>query len=586
MIPAVPASSPTVIRGGLVYDGSTAPPRQADVLIDGGVIKEIPVSAPPIPGARTVDASGRWVTPGFLDTHTHYDAEVILAPGLTESVRHGVTTVLLGSCSVTFVAAEPEDCADMFTRVESVPRDHVLPLLRSVKTWSTPGEWRRAIDAHPLGPNIASLLGHSDIRARAMGLSRSVRVGERPTADEQQRMESLLSEALDCGFVGLSTMGNPWDKLDGDREWSKPLPSTFASGEERSRLLSILRRRGRVHQAAPNLVSRFNAITLMLASAGLLRRSLKTTLITLVDLKADWWVLPAAKLLARMGNTLLRADFRWQTPPCPFDLYFDGMDSVVFEEFPAGEKIRDLAKDLQKRNLLMASDEFRRKFRRQMVRKDVPKVWHRDFGDARILGCPDASLVGKTFADVAAERNQDPVETFLDLMIQYDTRIRWHTRIANHRPGQLRRLFRNRDTLMSFADSGAHLRNMAFYNFPIRMLKTVHEAAKAGDPIMPIEAAVHRLTGELADWFGLETGYLRPGRRADVVVLNPDRLTADVEQPIEAPFEEFGGLPRLVNRGSAVEAVFIGGEPVFRDGAFAPDYGKRRTGQFLECRLR
>jgi N-acyl-D-aspartate/D-glutamate deacylase len=557
----------------------------ADVLLEHGVVRQIGPPGHPVADAEVIDVSGRWVTPGFIDTHTHYDAEVILSPGLKESVRHGVTTVMLGSCSVSFVAAGPEDASDLFTRVEGVPRDFVLPLLRSVKSWDSPASWRRYIDGHPLGPNVASLLGHSDIRARFMGLSRSVRAGESPTVDELKAMERCLDEALDCGFVGLSTMTNPWDKLDGDREWSKPLPSTFARWAEYRRFFRTLRRRGRIHQTAPNLVTRYNAVLMLLESTGLFRRSLKTTLITLIDIKADPWIQPLAAVLARLGNLFLRADFRWQTPPCPFDLFYDGMDSVLFEEFPAGEAVRDLARDRAKRDALITSEAYRARFRRQMHKKLAPKVWHRDFGDARILECPDASVVGKTFLQVANERHQDPVATFLDLIVQHDRNIRWHTCIGNHRPERLQRLVQNRDTFISFADSGAHLRNMAFYNFPLRLLKLVWDAEKAGKPFMSIERAIHRVTGELGDWFGLRAGYLREGARADVVVLNPDQLGPEVDEITEAPFEEVGGLVRKVNRGRAVEQVFLSGERVFQDGSYVPGYGTQRYGSFLECGL-
>lgn len=575
----------TLLQNGRVFDGSTGPSRIADVLIEDGVIRGIGPVGAPVADAETVDVAGRWVMPGFLDTHTHYDAEVILSPGLKESVRHGVTTVVLGSCSVTFVAAAPEDCSDLFTRVEGVPRDFVLPLLRSAKTWDSPATWRRYIDNHPLGANVASLLGHSDIRARFMGLSRSVKAGEVPTADEQKAMERCLDEALDCGFVGLSTMTNPWDKLDGDREWSKPLPSTFAHWSEYRRFFKTLRRRGRIHQSAPNLVTRYNALLMLLESTGLFRRSLKTTLITLIDIKADPWIQPLAALLSRLGNLFLRADFRWQTPPCPFDLFFDGMDSVIFEEFPAGEAVRDLARDRKRRDELISSTQYRDRFRRQMHKRLAPKVWHRDFGDARILDCPDRALVGKTFLEIARERQQDPVETFLDLIVQYDRGIRWHTCIGNHRPERLKQLVQNPDSLISFADSGAHLRNMAFYNFPLRLLKLVWDAERAGQPFMPVEKAVHRLTGELGDWFGLQAGYLREGRRADVVVLNPEQLGPEVDEITEAPFEEVGGLVRKVNRSRAVEQVYLGGERVFRDGTYIPEYGTKRYGTFLECGL-
>src|SRR5690606_23069091 len=105
---------------------------------------------------KVIAATGRWITPGFIDMHTHYDAEILAAPGLSESVRHGVTTVMVGSCSLSMVCSDAEDASDIFTRVETVPREKVLPLLHEKKTWSTPAEWVRFVRQQPLGPNVMS----------------------------------------------------------------------------------------------------------------------------------------------------------------------------------------------------------------------------------------------------------------------------------------------------------------------------------------------------------------------------------------------------------------------------------------------
>lgn len=575
-----------VVRGGRVFDGKGAPPREADVLVEQGrVVRIAPHGAfDAIEDAHRIEAGGHWVMPGFLDTHTHYDAEIAIAPALTESVRHGVTSVVIGSCSVSFVASSAEDCSDMFTRVEAVPREIVLPMLKRLKTWDDPAGWRAWIDAHPLGPNVATFMGHSDLRVRAMGLSRAVDAKLRPNAQEQRQMEAQLERALDAGFLGMSGMTNPWDRLDGDREWSKSLPSYYARGRERRGLEAVLRRRGAIHQTAPNLVTRLNVLAIALASAGWFRKPLRTTTITMMDLKADRYVFALTSALAWVTNHLLRGDFRWQSPPVPFDVYYDGMESVLFEEFPAGQIVRDLARDRGKRDEVMASEGYRAAFRKELKKRLAPKVWHRDLGDAEILDAPDPSLIGRSFVDVARERGKDPIDTFLDLMIEHDSALRWHTRLANDRPEKLAVLMRHPGTLMSFADSGAHLRNMAFYNFPVRMLKRVHDAERAGAPIMPIERAVHRLTGELADWFGLDAGVLAEGRRADLLVLDPSKLDDTVEQVKLAPFPTMPSFERLVNGGEAVRHVLIAGHHVVADAQPSAELGQRRTGTFLEGR--
>jgi len=572
-----------VLKGGLYFDGTGAPSVLRHIGVRDGrvaVVSEAPLDEA---GSEVVDARGKWIVPGFVDCHTHYDAELLAAPALTESVRHGVTTVTVGSCSISTILSEPEDCSDLFTRVESVPREQVLPLLRATKTWTTPTEYAAFLRAHPLGANVTTFLGHSDLRVRVMGLARAVDGRARPSEAELREMERWLEEALDAGMLGLSTMTNPWDKLDGDRFRSAQLPSTYATWGEYRRLNRVLRRRGKILQSAPSLETKVNALLFMLVSAGFhVRKSLKTTLITMADAKASPGVHRVIGRVTNFVNRVLAGDMRWQTLPVPFEVYADGIDLVVFEEFGAGRAALHLANEAS-RNVLMKDEAYRRSFRRDYEKKWTPRVWHRDLFDAHIVACPDATAVGKSFGEVAKERGIHPVDAFLDLVVEHGKKVRWHTLIANHRPREVERMMKEPAALIGFADSGAHIRNMAFYSFPLRMLKVVRDAARAGRPVMPLETAVWRLTGEIADWLDIDAGHLRVGDRADLVVIDPEGLDARLDAYHEAPMDGLDGLVRMVNRSDGtVDAVLINGRIAFRDGCFDGALGKERGfGQFL-----
>ena len=573
-----------LLEGGRYFDGTGAPSSIQNVAVKAGRIAR--VTDQPIPHDEAdlvIDARGKWVTPGFLDTHTHYDAELLVSPSLSESVRHGVTTVLVGSCSLSMVCSEAEDASDIFTRVETVPRDRVLPILREKKSWRSPREWVDHLATLPLGPNVISLLGHSDLRASVMGLSRATDPGVRPTEAELQAMETQLAEALECGFLGLSTMCLKWDKVDGEREWSKSLPSTYAHWREVSRLNRLVRRYNRVHQGAPDAARPLQITQYMRECIGWLRRPLKTTLISQMDLKGSAYLNLLTRLTSRVTNAL-RGNFRWQVLPTPFTVYADGIDVVFFEEFGAGEMALDL-KDAVERNRLLQDEQYRREFRRFYGEKLSPRVWQRDFGDAQIIGCPDEELVGRNFAEVAAERGIHVVDLFLDLVVEYGTRLRWYTTVANHRKPVLRKMVRDGHALITFSDAGAHIRNMAFYNLPLRLLKLVQESVDEGRPIMSIEQAVWRLTGDQADWFGIDAGKIREGDRADLVVLDPKGLEQDLEQVHWAEMENFG-LQRLVNRNPGiVQHVLINGRLAVRDEALQPELGREAGfGGFLPAR--
>ncbi len=577
-----------LIKNGLFFSGN--PDEKAniqDILIDDqGLIQEISssITLSVEDELEIIDAEGKWIVPGFVDSHTHYDAEILASPGLKESARHGVTTIILGSCSVSAVFNSPEDTADSFTRVEAIPRDIMLPLLEKEKSWNTPKEWKEYINKLPLGINIASFIGHSDIRMKAMGIKRSLTDGVSATKQEKDVMFNMLNDALDEGFIGLSTMDNPWDKMDGDRYWSHKTPSFYSSWKERKSLIELLRKRDAVLQGAPNLVTRVNAFNYMFSSIGVFRKPLKTTMIAMMDLIGDRYIYPLIKFASTIINVLGNANFRMQSPPCPFTVYYDGVDSVMFEEFPSGEALRHLAKELDQRNQLIKDQKFRDNFKKEIKKKFAPKVWHKDLSKAVIIDCPDTSLIGKNFYEIAEETKRHPVDVFLDTIIQYDKKIRWTTTIANDRKEKYKDLYNFNYNLISFSDAGAHLNNMAFYNFPLKMIKTVQESIDKGTPIMMMEKCIWRLTKEQGDWFGLDRGYLAKGNIADLVIIDPKSFNNITENVEIDTIVEFGDYERLVNRNEGVVSmVMIGGKTIFQNENFVEHYGKSmKYGRFLK----
>ncbi|NKZ10229.1 amidohydrolase family protein [Mycolicibacterium septicum DSM 44393] len=574
----------TIIRNGRWFDGTGAPSAVRTIGIrDGHVVAISPEPLDETDCPQVIDATGKWVLPGMLDIHTHYDVEVLNGPSLSESLRHGVTTAMLGSCSLSTVHVGGVDAGDLFGRVEAIPRDQVIAAVDDNKTWTDCDGYVAALESLPLGPNLAAFIGHSDMRTAVMGLDRATRKDERPTAAEQARMEQMLKEALDAGFVGMSSQQLLFDKIDGDTCRSRTLPSTYAKPRELRRLKSMLRRAGRVLQSGPDIQNPLNLASQVAQSLGLLRNPLKTSLLSAADIKANPYAIWMMGPLARLANAL-GGNFRWQHLPVPFEVYADGIDLVVFEEFGSGAAALHLRDEVE-RNELLRDEEYRRTFRKDYDSKFGVRVWHRDFFDAEIVACPDESVVGKSFGQVGQERGElHPVDTFLDLVLEHGTALRWRTTISNHRPEVLKKLARDPGIQLGFSDAGAHLRNMAFYNMGLRLLRHVRDAERAGTPFMSIEQAVHRLTGELADWYRIDAGHLRIGDRADVVVIDPERLDDSLDAYAEETVDHYGGLSRMVNRNDdTVTAVLVGGRTVFADGALTDLVGRRRTGQFLRA---
>jgi N-acyl-D-aspartate/D-glutamate deacylase len=584
-----------IIKRGRLFDGSGGPSAVRTLGIRDGrlaVVTQDDLDETGCP--RVVDATGQWVLPGMLDIHTHYDLEVLAEPALSESLRHGVTTVLTGSCSLSTLHVDPTTAGDLFGRVEAIPRRHVIEHLERSPRWAGAEDYVAHLESLPLGPNVAAFIGHSDIRSAVMGLDRATRADVLPTRAEVARMEELLIDALDAGFVGMSAQQLLFDKLDGETCRSRTLPSTYARTQERRRLNAHLRERGRVLQGGPDITSvrSIAAMTLSTLPAGphgrsLRRPPLKTTLLSAADIKANPFLVHIMGPIARTLNAL-GGDFRWQHLPTPFEVYADGIDLVIFEELGSGASALHLA-DQVERNALLQDEDYRRRFRKDYDERFGMRVWHRDFFDAEIVECPGdseiGSLVGKTFGQVGVERGGlHPVDAFLDLVVEHGTKLRWRTTISNHRPRYAEKLASSPGVQIGFSDAGAHLRNMAFYDFGLKLLRRVHRAHLDGRSFMTLERAVHRLTGELADWYGLDAGHLRPGDRADLVVVDPAGLDDSLDDYHEAPVAVYDDLPRMVNRSDrAVHAVVVGGEHVFGRGQADDALASRRTGRFLRA---
>lgn len=579
--PKTPPPMPNyLLQNGTVFNGSGADGILANVLILNGKIAQISANAIPVSAdVQTIDATGYWVMPGFIDIHTHYDGEIEIDSALTESVRHGVTTVFLGSCGISMVLGNPEHLSDMFTRVEGIPSTYIKPLLQSKKDWNSPQSYLQHLTALKPGPNVACFLGHSTIRAAVMGLERSLSNGITPTAAELQNMNSILHDALQAGYMGLSVNLLEFDKMDGTQFRSRPTPSVYAGWKEYRYLFTTLRQQNRILQTIPNTANPLTFFSFILESAAIGKQPLKTSMLAMIDGKTVRGIHRIFGNAARFANRFLGAKVKFQGLPEEFDVWTDGLEAPFFEEFEAGTSYLHLLKT-DERSQLLQDPVFRKRFKKQWNQRLAPRVFHRNLKDTHIVDCPDKTLVGKSFAQIARQRNQDQTEVFLNLLALYGKQLRWYSVVGNDRPKELNWIIQHPDVQIGFSDAGAHLRNMAHYNFGLRLLKLVQDNQRAGIKTLTIGQAVKRLTAELADWFMLDAGHLMPGKRADITVVNPAHLTDELTNIHEAPMPGLPNFKRLVRRNDlAVPYVFINGALAWN--ANAPHTTTANAGQVL-----
>jgi N-acyl-D-aspartate/D-glutamate deacylase len=572
------AANPTcdvVIRGGTVFDGAGTPGVAADLAIHEGKVQAVGPRLPQA-GRREVNAAGCWVMPGMLDIHTHYDAEIEAMPGLEESVRHGVTTVVMGNCSLSAALGKKKDILDLFCRVESLPREVLSKWLGDDITWRGVREYYDHLDHLPLGPNVASLIGHSNVRAEVMGMERSLSVSK-AEPDEVKKMQRIVDDALAEGYLGLSIDMLPWHRLDGEPFRGISVPSQHAHPSEYRSLADVLRRRDRILQATPNALTKSTVAILGMLSTGIGRKPLRTTIVAAMDVKTDRKVYRIATLGGTILNKLFRANIRWQTLAEPFLNYCDGVCTPMFEEFATG--VEAISATPEERRRMFCDPKFRSAFRADWESKRG-RLFHRNLADMWVVSSPVPGQEGKSFDELARPAGAEPIEYFMDLLAEHDTAIRWKTVVTNDRAAQRQYLFAHDTALPGFNDSGAHVRNMAFQDGGLQMLQQV----QANPHLMPIEKAIHKLTGQSASWLGIDAGYLRPKSRADVVVVDPRTLPTGLSAPIEHYDDRLHGAMRMVKRSdSVVRQVLVGGRIAFEAGAFMPEYGRQRYGTLLRA---
>lgn len=561
-----------IIKNGLVFDGLGAPPARRDIGIKDGTIATI---APrlALPAAETRDASGLWVTPGFIDIHTHYDLELEIAPGLSESARHGVTSVVIGNCSLSLAVGEPQTLADIFQRVETLPPALIRKWLNSSVSWRSPGEYLDHLRQLRLGPNVAALLGHSALRAHVMGLERSLK--ERATDDELDRMRRIAQEALDAGFIGASIDMVHWHIMSGEMR-GRSIPSHHADLREYRMLADVCRERDAVFQIMPNPQRMLCFVDILRMSHGFGRRPLRATVLAAMDSVSDRGLWRVFSPLLFALNRVMGCNIRFQTLTEPFTMYADGPVSPLFEEFPAGVKLNDCY-SREERRKLWQDGAFRERFRREWTMSGR-KAFHRRLELMRIVRCPDPELEGKTFAEAAARAGKEPVGFFIDALEKHDADLRWVATGANDRLEQRLALMSGEFILPGFTDAGAHVQSLGYYDGAISLLK---QAVATG--FMPVERAVSRVTGEPAKWFRLNAGALKEGAKADLLLINPEHLRAPISEQVEIKDQALDGSIRMVKRGSEriIEGVYINGVLAVRNGEPTESLGEERLGDAL-----
>jgi len=549
-----------IIRNGTVVDGSGVPARRADVAISGDritAVVDLDDGGIDGTGRLEIDAEGRIVTPGFVDIHTHLDAQLAWDPIGTPSCWHGVTSVVMGNCGVTFAPCRPDDratLAEMMESVEDVPRDAILDGLSW--DWESYGEYYDAIDRLPKGLNAGGLVGHCALRTYAMG---ERGLDEAPAnGDDIEAMVALLDEAMTAGALGVSTSRTFLHRVPDGR----PVPGTYAAADELLAFAEVLGRHGAgVFEGAMRLGERDNEqfdnsrgeVALM---GEISRRSGRPMSFGLTQSDRRPGLAEAVIEFAKNENTD-GANVRPQTTARGVGILFGLESRTPFDRAPAWKELRAAADG---RKLQMVRDAT---FRQRLISEADVHGTGVDLEQLFVLRGPDARYdcdPSDSLAAISTERGVSPAAAFIELLLETDGALVANMPFLNQDLSTVAAMLDDPLVTLGLADAGAHVGQIMDASQPTFLLSYwIRERGRWG-----IEEAIRRLTSDTADLFGVrDRGRLVPGAYADVNVIDIDALHLP---PPEYVHDLPGGAGRYIQRSTGYDYTLVNGSVFMEHG--------------------
>ena len=539
-----------VIKNGTVVDGTGAARYQADVAIAGGKVAEI---GKVTEGAkRTIDAHGLVVAPGFVDPHTHYDAQICWDGAVTPSSWHGVTSVVMGNCGVGIAPCKPETreiAMRDLVNVEGIPFD----VLKQGITWDweTFPQFMDAAAARKPSLNLAFIAPLTPFRHYVMGEASMERAA---TPEETAKIAGLIGEAVDAGALGFSsTTLNQHMGFEG-----KPLACRNASREELKAYANQLKTRGKVaiEIALTRQVGVLEEDQCELLDFLLTESGRPVTFIALFD-RDD--IPEAVRDTLRRAAPMIAKGARPQTSPLPLTREVDMKNPFAFGAFPAWKRVfADMSKEAHKK--VYADPAFRNEFRENLKNPTGFSNWGR-IGVYNVRNPALKQWEGKSIATIAQEQGKDGVAAFLDLVLADDLECELTMASWNTREDRMRELLNNKAILMALGDGGAHVDMLCDAGYPTYLLGTWVREKEA----ITLEEGVRKLTSDPADLFGLkDRGRLAKGMPADVAIFDPAAIgsTNHGERRYDLP----GGAKRIVMPSKGVEYTIVNGAPTWEQG--------------------
>lgn len=550
-----------VIRHGEVVDGTGAPPVRADVAIDGDRITEVGTVSDS--GRREIDAAGRIVTPGFVDIHTHLDAQLFWDPAASPSCYHGVTTVVLGNCGVTFAPVRPGEqqyLAGMMESVEDIPAETIMDGLDW--GWETYGDYLRALGGRHLGVNVGGMVGHAALRYYVMG-SRSLE--EAPaTAEDIKAMAGVLVEAIDAGAFGFSTSRSFMHTIpDGT-----PIPGTFARQEELVAFANVLAERGRgVIEVVPRIgerdgEARENSRAEMAWMEEVSRASGRplTFAITQSDRRPGLWSWVMDEVEAARGRG---ADLRPQTASRGSAILYGLESRTPYDALPTWTQLMAMPwperlaalDDLRLRERLGTEAEQPSGLSGPLAPKDPAKLYLLQPGEAKYDVRPENSLAAE-----AARRGTTPARAFLEYIRETNGRGLLYYPVLNQDLDAVAAMLTNKNVVIGLGDAGAHVAMTLDAGQPTYVLS--HWVRDQG--LLDIGTAIRKLTSEGAELFGIPgRGTLTPGAFADVNVIDLEGLRLYTPE-LAADFPL--GAKRYVQQAEGYDCTLVNGRVLAERG--------------------